>query len=210
MSAVWTLLLSLVLCPSLLPLMGVCSVKFLSAFVCLLSLMCAPSVKFVGLFVCVYCLWQVFAVWILLGCLSLCVFTVSDGCFQCEFCWAVCVCLLFLMGVCSVNCVGLFVFVCVYSLWWVFAVWILLGCLFLCVFTVSDRCLQCEVWWAVCLCVCLQSLTGVCSVKFGGLCVFVCAYCLWWVFAVWSLLGCLSSCWWVCGQLLIWIVCCRT
>ena len=39
----------------------------------------------------------------------------------------------------------------------------------LCVFTVSDGCLQCEVWWAVCLCVCLLSLMGVCSVKFVGL-----------------------------------------
>ena len=71
--------------------MGVCSVKFLSAFVCLLSLMGVSSVKFVGLFVRV---------------------TVSDKCLQCEVCWAVYMCLLSLMGVCSVKFVGLFI--CVY------------------------------------------------------------------------------------------------
>ena len=36
-------------------------------------------------------------------------------------------------------------------------------------FTVSDGCLQCEFCWAVCLCMCLLSLMGVCSVKFVGL-----------------------------------------
>ena len=43
-------------------------------------------------------------------------FTVSDGCLQCEVCWAVYMFLLSLMGVCSVKFVGLFVFVCAYCL----------------------------------------------------------------------------------------------
>ena len=41
-------------------------------------------------------------------------------------------------------------------------------------FTVSDKCLQCEVCWAVYMC--LLSVMGVCSVKFVGL--FICVYCL--------------------------------
>ena len=81
-------------------------------------------------------------------CCCLCLLTLTDECLQCELCCCLCVCVLAFCHWWVFAVWSFFLRLSAYCHWWVFPVWNLLDCL--CVFTVSDKCLQCEVCWAVC------------------------------------------------------------